>query len=63
MCFLCLLFVCLFCVYVCVDFFGGWVGAFLTGGGCVVPGSCTRQEFNKNVVACVVCYSSLYLEM
>ena len=37
-------FFCLFCLYVCVDFFGGWVGFFLTGGECVVPCSCTKDK-------------------
>ena len=41
----CLFFVWVFCVYVCMYFFfGGWVGVFLTGGGCVVPCSCTKDK-------------------
>ena len=52
-CFLCLCFVCLLCVYVCVYFFAGWVFFFLTGSLQLYQ----RQELNKNVVACVVCYS------
>ena len=42
--------VCLFCV-------DGRV--FLTGGGCVVPCSCTKDNNSiKKIVVCVVCYSA-----
>ena len=51
------LFILFVCAYVCVDFLCRWVG-FLTGGGCVVPCSCTKDKNSiKQIVACVVCYS------
>ena len=58
--FICVCFLRLFvCVYVCVDFLCRWVGVFLTDGGCVVPSSCTKDKNSiKQIVACVVCYSS-----
>ena len=56
--FICVCFLRLFlCAYVCVDFLCRWVG-FLTGGGCVIPCSCTKDKNSiKQIVACVVCYS------
>ena len=56
--FICVCFLRLFlCAYVCVDFLCRWVG-FLTGGGCVVPCSCTKDKNSiKQIVVCVVCYS------
>ena len=45
-------YVCFLCVCVC-----GWVGVFLTGGGYVVPCSCTKDKNSiKQIVVCVVCY-------
>ena len=41
-------------MYVCVDFFGGWVGFFLTGGGCVVPCSCTKDKNSINLLLLVL---------
>ena len=56
--YLCVLFkVCFLCVCVC-GFFVSMGRVFLTGGGCVVPCSCTKDKNSiKHIVACVVCYS------
>ena len=58
-CFLRVFFCCCVCIYVCVcGFFVSMDRVFLTGGGCVVPCSCTKDTNSiKQIVACIVCYS------